>query len=475
MTRPDFAPAVRFEVKFLRTSKPSVLVATYGEARHELYEVEGRFIQEMDGSRDVDELTRRAQVYFPGATRQQVEQFIVQAAAMGLLSNLGPGEATPQAVAANDSPTRDEAAPSPAPTVAAEVEAAEPWVPDRVPWYRHARARRLLPLVLVTAALGAGALITYPRYVTDECVVLPLRRSEVRAEIDGILAEIFVDEGDRVRAGDVLAQLDGRDVNAALRQAQADVERLTANVEKMRSGFRKEEVARSGALLSARANEVRFARLEAAREERLFAEQVSSAEKRESAALRLQLAWKAWAQAKADHDLMQAGFRPEDIKLAEAELQRAEVEVQHLEKKHALLTLRSPIDGQVVTPRFRERLHERIVSGGTLCEVAATATMRVETFVSERELDVVAVDQPVTVKVEGYPLHPFTGRVVFISPAVEEREGRRVLRVVTAIDNPDGLLRPSMTGYGEIHTGRSPLLVLASRRLVRWVRLRFLI
>ena len=129
----------------------------------------------------------------------------------------------------------------------------------------------------------------------------------------------------------------------------------------------------------------------------------------------------------------------------------------------------------LLTPRFRERLGERIEAGGLLCEIADIATMQAEIYVHEREADTIALGMPVVVKVESYPLHPFKAKVEFIAPAVEARDNAKALRVVATLYNGDGLLRQNMTGYGEIDCGKRSLLNLATRRMLRWIRVRLLI
>jgi HlyD family secretion protein len=202
---------------------------------------------------------------------------------------------------------------------------------------------------------------------------------------------------------------------------------------------------------------------------------VGSAEQRDNAKRDLELKRIALEQAQAEIRLLRAGFRPEEVAAAEAEVQRAQADQQYLEKKLALLTISSPIDGTVMTPKFRDHLYEKVTAGSTVCEVADTSKVRVEIHVPERQIDVIALGQPTVVKVQSYPLHPFTGNVTFIGSAIEQKDDQRILRVVTEIDNPDGLLREHMSGYGEINTGRSRVLRLLLRRFVRWIRVRFLV
>ena len=161
--------------------------------------------------------------------------------------------------------------------------------------------------------------------------------------------------------------------------------------------------------------------------------------------------------------------------MAEASLQRAKAEVDYLEGEQERTVIRAPISGKVLTPRFRERLYESVQAGDRVCEIADARAVRVEALVPERFADVIDIGQPVVVKVHSYPLKPFHGEVLFISPAVEERDGLRFLRVETEIANEEGLLLPRMRGYAQINTGRRSLLTLGLRRVVRWIRVRFLI
>ena len=135
--------------------------------------------------------------------------------------------------------------------------------------------------------------------------------------------------------------------------------------------------------------------------------------------------------------------------------------------------VRAPIDGEILTPRFREHVHEAVEVGGLVCEIANTRRMRAEVLVPEREVDTIALGMPAVVKVESYPMHPFEGKVDFIAPAVSG-EDRRV-RVVVELDNAAGILKANMTGYGEVETGKHSLLDLATRRVLRWIRVRYLL
>ncbi|WP_437806170.1 efflux RND transporter periplasmic adaptor subunit [Sorangium sp. So ce1078] len=599
---PTGVPTLRPDLKFFRGSEPSVVLVydPVAGTQHALYELDCLVAHEMDGMRDLDQLTSRARRHFPDVTRQQVASLIEQIAALGLLVGRQPAtharaaRAEPpagtivdfdgfrsQLVAALErtpehrpgaemngsvhgdgaaepctssrskdddvadarpatSPTTDEpvasvspegsvspaepalpaakeepppAAPPPGASADAPPETAPPpgisadappepagavpsseakdraaargveeqpavgvaWVRVEAPWWTRPAARRLLAFCVAAVLLGALAVIPYPLYVTEPCLVLPFRRVEVRAHIEGLVAEILVDEGDRVRVGDVIARLDAQDLDTALLRAQAEVERRRADLAKVRAGARKEEIDQARASVAARSHDVQFAEVEAKRRSALFAAQVETAERKDSALRDLAVKRKDLAMAEAELRLLLAGSRQEEVDAAVAELELAKIELQDLERRRERLTIVAPSDGIVVTPRLRERVAQSVRAGDTVCEVEDLRKARIEIFVPEREMDVVALGQPTAVKVQSYPLMPFRGTVDFISKSVEERNGEQVIRVMTEVDNQDGRLLGKMTGYGEINTGDSSLLWLALRRAVRWVRIRFLI
>ncbi|HET6585233.1 MAG TPA: efflux RND transporter periplasmic adaptor subunit, partial [Nannocystaceae bacterium] len=162
----------------------------------------------------------------------------------------------------------------------------------------------------------------------------------------------------------------------------------------------------------------------------------------------LQVNEAARSEAAAALKLLLAGSRPEEIAVAEAQLERARAELVYIEQQLTdMVVIRAPIDGVVLTSRFRERLHEHVDAGGLVCEIANLATVRAEIFVPERETDSLAVGRPVTVKVESYPTQPFDGKVDFIAPSVERSNRTNTVRIGVALDNRAGRLKQDMHGY----------------------------
>ncbi|HTE49409.1 MAG TPA: efflux RND transporter periplasmic adaptor subunit [Kofleriaceae bacterium] len=380
----------------------------------------------------------------------------------------------PDAVPEAEPDPEPEAPPeTPSTPEAVEAEQEQLWDEMRaVKWHQRRRYRALLVLTALTLA---AAVIPYPLRITSDAVIVPTERAYVRSKTGGIIASIAVDEAQKVHKGDVLARLDDRELKTEQRKAQAEIERIGAEIERLKRGARAEEIAGQRAAVSGASNEVAFARKEALRKKRMAQQGVGSAQASDQAQHELRAKQKALAEASAALRLLKAGSRHEDIDAREAELDRARAQLGFVEEQLALTVIAAPIDGVVVTPKFRERLYEKIEAGGLLCQIAQTERMRAEIYLSENDMDSVVVGQPVVVKVQSYPTREFTGKVDFLAPTVEKKDDQNRVRVVAELDNAEGLLKQDMTGYGEINSGRRAILSLVTRRLLRWVRVRFLL
>ena len=100
------------------------------------------------------------------------------------------------------------------------------------------RMRLVLLLALVVAALF---LVPWELTVSGDFAVAPRHNADVRAEVDGIIAQVYVDEGQRVAAGELIARLEDRDYRAELRAVEAQSDEIRARLKMLRAGPRVEE------------------------------------------------------------------------------------------------------------------------------------------------------------------------------------------------------------------------------------------
>ena len=170
--------------------------------------------------------------------------------------------------------------------------------------------------------------------------------------VEGQIADVRVNVGDRFGAGDTLAALDSRLSSRAVAQASADVTAAQASLGRARAGARPQEFAQNEAALRAVQTRVQTARAELERQQSLA--NVGIAARRD-----IEQAKAAYADALADAQtkeqagsLLRAGPRPQDVAVAQAQLQQAVQALATARTRASLGRIVAPFDG-VVTARLK--------------------------------------------------------------------------------------------------------------------------
>jgi putative peptide zinc metalloprotease protein len=311
--------------------------------------------------------------------------------------------------------------------------------------------------------------------VSGPFYVLPLHNCDVRAEVEGIIQEIKVEEGQQVKKGDIIALLSDRDLRAELSRTQAQIEETGARLRLLRAGTRAEELELARTLLKKADERVDYARLNLEMDEKLAEQQLISQRElgltREASAVRA----KELQEARDRLKLLEAGSRPEEIEATAAELNRLNSHQAYVQQQLDLLTVHTPVDGIVTTHLVREKVGQAVKKGDLIAEVHEMRRLTIEINVPEKEIADIRVGQPIMLKARAYPLQKFEAKVTAISPAAIEPEPRaeRMVRVRTEIENPGLLLKPEMSGRAKIYCGERRLIDIVGRRIVRFFKVEF--
>ncbi len=134
--------------------------------------------------------------------------------------------------------------------------------------------------------------------------------------------------------------------------------------------------------------------------------------------------------------------------------------------------LRAPAAGVVVTPRLDEKAGRLLEAGAPFCVVADTSSVVVEVAVPEGDAPLVAVGEPLALKVNSHPGRTFRGRVEGLGAAVHQEGEERFVLARTRVENPGGLLLPGMLGKAKVTADRRSLLGALLRKPVRWLWLK---
>ena len=263
-------------------------------------------------------------------------------------------------------------------------------------------------------AIGTGlvvgvallTLVRCPMRIEGEFVVVPAERAAVRAPTAGLIRSIDVTEGSRVSEGQVLGTLVNPDLAADERLAKSDLALATRRLA---------EARRIGDLASAR----------------------------------------EWA---------------ERARGAEGHLRRSRDKLEEL-------VLRSPMDGVVSTSGLEDRVGGYLDKGATLLLVDRLDTVKLDVPMPELQIGEIRDGMPVRVLATALPWRPFRARLLSVAPvavapepdALDVVRRTHLVRLQVEVPNPEGWLRPGMTGRVQVLGRERSLAGQAWWRLRRWV------
>jgi HlyD family secretion protein len=270
------------------------------------------------------------------------------------------------------------------------------------------------------------------------------------AKVGGRLVEAPLEEGDRVRAGDLVARLETVDAEHRLARARATVEAADAQLRLLLAGTRAEDLRRAEDRLAQARAELDAAARDLARLEGL-ADRGSATEKaRDDARTRREVAERSVAAARAQLDKLISGPRSQEIEVARAQRAAAEAQVAEVSQQIVDATVLAPRDG-VITERVAEP-GEVLPPGAAISVMVDLARPWLDVWVGEPSLAKIRLGDGVEVRIDGHDA-PLDGTVAFVSDVAEftpknvqtpEERAKLVFRVKVALDNADGLFKPGM-------------------------------
>lgn len=274
-----------------------------------------------------------------------------------------------------------------------------------------------------------------------------VREVEMAFRVPGRIADVLVDEGDRVAPGDLLAVIDAAPVEDRVRQAEADIAVAEANLARLVNGSRSQDVAAARARVDAANVRLADARADAARREPLSQNGAISRSQWEDTQSAVRAAEAQLREAEAALSLQRDGARPEDIAAARAQLARAEAARASIGTDLGDTRLAAASDGLVLTRAVEPG--SLVQPGETVLTIAIDRPLRVRAYIAEPDLSRIAPGMAVEVRADGNP-RVYAGRIASISPRAEftprtvETEDLRtdlVYRLRIIVDEADDGLR----------------------------------
>jgi HlyD family secretion protein len=273
--------------------------------------------------------------------------------------------------------------------------------------------------------------------------VTPITKVEVKSKASGIVKKLLVDAGDKVKKGQLLAQLDKAEIEAQVEQSRAAVEAAEANLKSSEADFERAKVDAEGP-------DVPLLKRAYERAIGMAKEGVVSTSALEEAQKNYELALNKQNVSKAQVTVLKAR-----IAQSQGQLSQDRANLKQLEEQLSYTDIQSPIDGVVLSRNVEmgDAVSSILVLGSSATLVMTLGDISqvyVKGKVDESDIGKVYLGQPARIKVESFKDKTFNGVVTKISPMGVEKDNVTTFEVRVSINNPGGELKAEMTANAEV-------------------------
>ena len=290
--------------------------------------------------------------------------------------------------------------------------------------------------------------------------------TDLSFKIPGIITKINFQEGDYLKAGAVVAELDGQDLRNELAAAEARLKAGEAVLERLLAGSRRQEILEARAAVLQAEADLENKKLDYDRMENLLQRQAVPVSRRDTARAAYLMAQEARRRAQENYNLVKEGPRKEDIAQARAELKQMQANLDLARTRLGYTILTSPVNGIVLTRPAEPG--EVAAIGATVLTTADLDNVYVEAYIAESDLAKVRLGQKALVKTDAYQHKKYAGWVSFINskaeftPKTVETYKERVslvYRTKIRVENPNHELKPGMPAEAVIllDSGQGPV------------------
>ncbi|MEL6136909.1 MAG: efflux RND transporter periplasmic adaptor subunit [Cyanobacteria bacterium J06628_6] len=301
--------------------------------------------------------------------------------------------------------------------------------------------------------------------ITASGEVEPFRTVNLSPQVGGIVQEIFVEQGDRVREGQVIARMDSDDLEAQRIQSRASLAEAQAQLTDVRQGTDIAQIAQSEANLSAVEAQVVEAQSRLILAENNFERDQNLYERGAISQLELDQSANEIRSAQASLQQVQSRVEearqrvndlvddpdPQEVDQAQARVDRARGQLQAIEIQLADTLIRAPFGG-IITQKFATEgafvtptTSASDVSSATSTAIVSLADgLEVVAEVPEADIGQISPGQTVEIQADAFPEKTFKGEVRLIAPEAIERQNVTVFQVRVRLLTGQGQLRSNM-------------------------------
>jgi HlyD family secretion protein len=295
-----------------------------------------------------------------------------------------------------------------------------------------------------TSASSAGDQMV----LTATGYIIAAHKIEVASKVNGRVAWIGVDKGDRVQAGQVLVRLEDDEYRAQVTQQQGQIANLRAKLAEQQNGSRPEEVAKARADVEQAKADLENSKVSLDRTKQLVESGVLSKQALDDAQAKYDGNVAKVNSLQRTLDLSVLGTRKEQIDQVTGQIMQARGALDYAETQQSNTTIKAPITGTILD-RNVER-GEFITTGfvgdkgakGYIVTMANLQDLQVELDITQNDFPRLGPQQKGIITTDAYPDRKYQGFVEQVSP--EADRAKATVQVKVKVLQPDDYLRPDM-------------------------------
>ena len=292
--------------------------------------------------------------------------------------------------------------------------------------------------------------------------VEPVNNFEAHAPAPTTVKRVLVKEGDHVKKGQLLLQLDDADARTSAARAQAQLKDAQANIHAVEHGGTQEEVLTTDAqLVKARADRDNARRNLEALQRLQKTNAASVGEVREAEAQ----SQTAEANVRLLEQKLKGRYSKPEIEKVQAERSEAQAAYQAAEDVLVKSNIRAPFDGIVYS--LPVRAGNFVNAGDLLLQVADLSRVRVRAYVDEPDVGRLSPKQKVEVAWDAIPGRKWKGSLNSVPASVKLYGTRNVGEITTELDNSDYKLLPNINVTVQVIVAEHNNVLIAPREAVR--------
>jgi HlyD family secretion protein len=278
--------------------------------------------------------------------------------------------------------------------------------------------------------------------------IVPVHQIQVSPKVSGMVEKLFIEEGKRVKKGDVLAELENVDYQAARDHAREALEEARQNLLQL-TEYRQTEIAQAKARWEEAVAQRKQLEVDYDRSVKLQKTHALADRDYELAESGYQAMVQHEDSLRIDYELLKKGPRDNLIDAAKRRLFQAKADLVTAQWRLDSCTVVAPITGTILTKKAEEGNIVNPIAfniSASLCDMADLSDLEVDLTIQERDVAKVFKGQRCKLRPEAFPERIYDGYVSRLMPIADRAKGAVPVRVkVTVPQEEEGVyLKPEM-------------------------------